>query len=379
MIPPLGATIGIVGDGQLGRMLVLAARRLGYSTAVLGSDPAGSAGQVADAFLRAAPDDRDAVRALAQRCDVVTVETEHVPATALESIERLTCVRPGAPVLATLQDRLVQRRFLERLGLPQPAFATVDGGAVPVAESPPSFPAVLKTRTAGYDGRGQVRVATAADLGTAHAAIGGVPAILEPVIPFVQEISVLLARTESGATVCFPLVQNDHEAGILRRSIVPAPVAPRTAADAVEIATAIAHGLRYVGVLAVELFVLADGTLLVNEVAPRVHNSGHWSQEACATSQFEQHIRAICGLPLGSTDLRRPAVLVNLLGEDLQDPRGLLAAVAQSTDAHLHLYGKSPPRPGRKMGHFVVLGDSIEDALLRVAGIERSGARRSTQ
>jgi 5-(carboxyamino)imidazole ribonucleotide synthase len=345
-LPP-GSTIGILGGGQLGRMRALAAARLGFDVAVLaacGSEA--PAVRVAARSWSAAYDDPDALRHLAEAADVVTYEFENVPAAAVERLEALgAAVAPGARALAVAQDRVREKRFMREQGLETVAFEAVDDlPALRAAVASLGAPAVLKTRREGYDGKGQARIGEGADLAAAWAAIGGAPAILERRADFTREISVIGARGRDGATAVYPPGENVHEDGILRRTTAPARAAP---ADARRIAEAILEGLDYVGVIGVELFELPDGRLLVNEIAPRVHNSGHWTQDGCEVDQFEQHIRAIAGWPLGPTRPHSPVVMENLIGEDVLR----WAEIAADPGARLHLYGKGEARPGRKMGH----------------------------
>ncbi len=352
-----GATIGVVGGGQLGRMLGLEARRLGYRFAVLDPEPDAPAAQIADLRLCAPWDDEAAGAALARACDVVTVETEHVPAAALARIEEVVPLRPGAAVFGAVQDRLLQRELLARVGAPQAPFAGVsDERELAAAIARIGLPAILKRRRGGYDGRGQVRIEGRRDAEGALRRLGGAPATLEPVVPFEREISVLLARARDGARAVYPIAENVHRAQTLRETRAPARLSPAEQAAAEALAGRVADALGHVGVLALELFVCEGGRLLVNEIAPRVHNSGHFTLGACVTSQFEQHLRAICDLPLGDPSLVAPALMVNLYGDlwarGAPDFRPLLGR----KDARLHLYGKREPRPGRKMGHVLLLG-----------------------
>lgn len=346
-LPP-GAVIGILGGGQLGRMLALAAARLGFDAAVLaacGSDA--PAVRVAAHAVFGAYDDPGALRALAELADVVTYEFENVPAGAVEQLEAMGArVAPGGRALAAAQDRVAEKTFMREHGLATVEFAAVDGPDSLAAALPRlGAPALLKTRREGYDGKGQVWVRDAGEAETAWAAIGGTPAILEARAPFRRELSVIAARGRDGELGVYPLGENVHEGGILRRTTAPAPDAPEE--EAGRIARTILTGLDYVGVIGVELFELADGRLLVNEIAPRVHNSGHWTQDACAADQFEQHIRAVAGWPLGPAAAHSAAVMENLIGEDA----ARWAELAAEAGARVHWYGKGEARPGRKMGH----------------------------
>lgn len=358
-----GGTIGIIGGGQLGRMIALEARRMGYKIAVLDPDPRGPAGQVADTCVQGEWSDVAAARALAAASDVVTVDTEHVPADLLAAIEPVVPVRPGASVLRVVQDRLEQRRFLGALGVPQPRIAAVsDAPTLRAGAEEVGFPCILKARRSGYDGKGQARAAGQDALLEAWTALGCPGATLEPVIDFEMEIAVLLARDLRGAAQYFPVARNVHRRHVLETTTVPAKLPEALVAKAEAIAAQIAGGLEHVGVMAVEMFVTRDGELLVNEIAPRTHNSGHFTWGACATSQFEQHVRAICGLPLGDPSLLRPAVMINLLGDLWQGGEPPWASALAHPTARLHLYGKARASPGRKMGHVLVVDEDLTRA-----------------
>ncbi len=359
-----GGTLGIIGGGQLARMMALEARRMGYRVAVLDPEPDGSAGQVADHAVQGAFDDVEAGDRLAVQADVVTLDTEHVPAPLLERIEATTPVRPSAAVMRVVQDRLEQRRFLEAIGAPQPRYAPFsDAQGFREATAAVGYPCVLKTRREGYDGKGQVRIGSEADLEGARRAVGRAPALVEAFVDFEKEISVLLARDLEGNVRFYPLAENTHRRHILHTSRVPARVPAALVAQAAELGARIAAALGHVGVMAVELFVTRDGRLLVNEIAPRPHNSGHYTFGACVTSQFEQHVRAVCGLPLGDPTLLRPAVMVNLLGDLWRAGEPDWGVVLRHPEARLHLYGKREARDGRKMGHVLVLDDDTDRAM----------------
>lgn len=351
-----GGTIGIIGGGQLARMTALEARRMGYRIAVLDPDPEGPAAQVADVFVTGAFDNLEAATALAERSDVITLDTEHVPAELLAQLEAITPVRPGASVLRIVQDRGEQRRFLRAQRAPQPTNAEVsDIDSLRAAAAVVGFPCVLKTRRSGYDGKGQARARDLAELEAGWKILGQAPSILEAFIDFEMEISVLLARGMDGSVRFFPIAENTHRRHILHTSRIPAAVSPALVTQAEELGARIASALELVGMMALELFVTRDGAILVNEIAPRTHNSGHYTFGACATSQFEQHVRAICGLPLGDPELLRPAVMLNLLGELWRDGDPDWRSVLSRPTARLHLYGKKPPAVGRKMGHILIL------------------------
>lgn len=369
-----GAWVGILGGGQLGRMVVLEARRMGYRTCVLDPDPRCPAGQVADQQVVAAYDDPEGARTLAERVAVVTYEFENVDASAVAAVEPLRPVYPSSRVLWVCQHRVREKQALAQGGFPVPAFYPVDTPAdLAAGLQQVGLPAVLKTATAGYDGKGQAVVHTAAEAEAAYSRLRpqSEMLILEAFVPFTLEVSVVCARDREGRTACFPVAENIHRGGILDTSIVPARVPPAVAAAAQELAAGIAAHLGVVGLLAVEMFVLADGRILVNELAPRPHNSGHYTWEACATSQFEQLLRIVCGLPLGSTELLAPAVMVNLLGDLWAQGDPDFPALLAEPGVALHLYGKAEARPGRKMGHFTAVGRTVEEALARAEAARR--------
>ena len=341
-----GAVIGILGGGQLGRMLAMAAARLGFGVHVFDPDPAAPAAQVATRHWQAPYDDAEALDGFAAAVDVVTFEFENIPTAALDRIEARVPVRPNRRALEVSGDRLIEKSFLADLGLATAPFAAVeDAATLDAALAEIGTPAILKTRQLGYDGKGQARIAKPADAPTALGAMAGAPAILEGFVDFSCEISVIAARGLDGSVACYDPGRNDHEAGILRRTTVPAGVPQSVATDAVLAASRILTALDYVGVMGVELFVTRAG-LVVNEIAPRVHNSGHWTEAGCAIDQFEQHIRAVAGWPLGDGQRHADVVMENLIGADVDR----VPEIAR-TPARLHLYGKAEARPGRKMGH----------------------------
>jgi 5-(carboxyamino)imidazole ribonucleotide synthase len=352
-LPP-GATIGILGGGQLGRMLAMAAARLGYRTIVLEPQADCPAAQVANRQIVAAYDDPAALDDLALACDVITYEFENVPVGAVRRVEATTPVYPPPAALDVAQDRVAEKTFLNSIGVATARFVAVDDDAG-LAEALARFggSGVLKTRRMGYDGKGQrvFRNAAAADAVGVWAAMGGMPLILEELVPFEREISIVSARFGDGWNVSYDPAENVHSQGILHSSTVPARISKDTHTEAWIAATDITSSLGYVGVIGVEFFVLADGKVLVNELAPRVHNSGHWTEAACAVSQFEQHIRAIAGLPVGPPWRHSDCVMENLIGGDV----ARVAALAAEPGVVLHLYGKAEARPGRKMGHFTRL------------------------
>lgn len=350
-----GATIGVLGSGQLGRMFAIAARRMGYRVHTLSPDDDTPTGQVADVEVQAAYDDVDAVRRFARQVAVVTFEFENVPSETIRVAEQFAPVRPGGHVLHTTQHRLREKRFLASVGCPLAEFREVDSKpALEAAAESIGYPAVLKTAGWGYDGKGQARLGSPADQEAAWRQVAG-PAVLEAYVDFAAELSVIVARGPDGATAAYGPVLNRHERHILDVSLAPAPVGPRVAREAHDIARELAERLELVGLLCVEFFLTRDDRLLVNELAPRPHNSGHYTFDACVTSQFEQQLRAICGLPLGSAELMRPAAMVNLLGDLWDDGPPNWASACRWPDVKLHLYGKVEPRPGRKMGHLTAL------------------------
>lgn len=343
-----GSTIGILGGGQLARMLSVAASRLGLKVHVYDPDPAAPAGHVCHRLTNAGFDDVDALAAFAHAVDVVTYEFENIPTAALDAIEAIRPIHPNREALRVSQDRLVEKRFLSELGLATAPFAAVDDAAgLDTAIAEIGTPAILKTRRMGYDGKGQARLDAPGDAQSALQAMNGAPAILEGFVDFSMEISVIAARGTDGQVAAFDPGMNEHSDGILRRSTVPAPGVPaRMRTDAVLLAGRILNALDYVGVMGVELFVTPTA-LIVNEIAPRVHNSGHWTQNGCAVDQFEQHIRAVAGWPLGDGARHSDVVMENLIGDDMDRVPDL----ARDPVCAIHLYGKAEARPGRKMGH----------------------------
>jgi 5-(carboxyamino)imidazole ribonucleotide synthase len=352
MILSPGATIGILGGGQLGRMLAMAGARLGLRSHVFAPEADSPAFDVASARTIGAYEDEAALAAFAEAVDVVTYEFENVPTPCVDFLSPLRPVRPGVRALSLTQDRLIEKSFLSDLGLrTAPFMAVEDAGALVRAVGALGRPSILKTRRFGYDGKGQALVREGSNLSALHRGLGGAPTILEGFVNFEREVSVIAARGLDGAFAAFDLCENEHEKHILARTRVPAAIAPATGAAAVAIAQQILEALDYVGVLAVEMFVTreADGLegLVINELAPRVHNSGHWTIDGAQTSQFEQHVRAIAGWPLGAATRRGRIEMRNLIGEEAAEWRAIL----EEPDQNLHLYGKMDARSGRKMGH----------------------------
>jgi len=358
-----GATLGLLGGGQLGRMFTVAARTLGYPVTVLDPDAHAPAAEFATAHIAAAYTDPAALDELARTCAAVTTEFENAPAQALEAIAARTVVRPAGASVAIAQDRRQEKAFFSQHGFPVGAWARIDSPAdIDAALARVRLPALLKTARMGYDGKGQARVGTPEEITRTLAAWQGVPCVLEELLALECEVSVVLARREDGPVAVFPVAENRHAAGILDLTIAPARVPPALAAEATELATRLAAALDYVGVLAVEMFVVG-GRLLVNEIAPRPHNSAHYTIDACRTSQFEQQVRVLCGLPLGDPSQHTPAVMVNLLGDIWGRGEPDWDAVLEHAGAHLHLYGKRHARPGRKMGHVTVCESTLERSL----------------
>lgn len=362
-----GATIGVLGSGQLGRMLALAARRMGYRIRTLSPERDSPTGQVADGEVVAAYDDLDAARAFAASVDVVTLEFENIPAATVAAIDALVPVRPGGAVLHTTQHRIREKTFLRDGGFPVTPFRPVETAA-DLSDGLAAFgyPAVLKTADFGYDGKGQVKITAPAEADAALAAFAGRQAILEAFVDFEREVSVIAARGLDGGFAHFGVVENTHANHILDTTVAPALLPADTARQAVEIARAVLEALGVIGVACVEFFLTRAGALLVNEIAPRPHNSGHFTIDACATSQFEQQLRAVCGLPLGATTQLRPAAMANLLGDLWQGGEPDWAAACAIPNVALHLYGKQQARPGRKMGHLTATAESAEAALRTV-------------
>lgn len=354
-----GATLGVLGSGQLGRMFAIAARRMGYRVQTLSPETDTPTGQVADREFTAAYDDLDAVREFARGVDVVTFEFENVPAATAATAAEYAPVRPDGRVLHVTQHRLREKTFLAERGFPVAPFAVVRSAAeLTAAAERLGLPAVLKTAGWGYDGKGQIKLAPGDDLAAAWQRLQTPEAVLEAWIDFRAEASVVAARGLDGAIVDYGLILNHHERHILDVSVAPADVPPAVAREAARLAQGVLEALDVVGVLCVEFFLTRDDRLLINELAPRPHNSGHLTFDAAVTSQFEQQLRAICGLPLGSPALLRPAAMANLLGDLWHDGEPRWERAAAFPEVKLHLYGKCEARPGRKMGHLTALADT---------------------
>lgn len=363
MISP-GSTIGMLGGGQLGRMFTMAARSLGYEVIVLEPDPHSPAGSVANEHLCAPYHDEKALISLGERCDVVTTEFENIPASTLRFLTHYCPVRPSAEAVEVAQNRVREKTYAQQAGLATAPFIAVNAlDDLDASDEVLSFPAILKSAELGYDGKGQSVVASVDEARAAFIEMGQVPCVLEQKIDLDLEISVVLARGESGETICFPSAENEHRNGILHQSIVPARIDETLVDKARESAIALAEALDFCGVMAVEFFISKSGDLLINEIAPRTHNSGHFSLDACITSQFEQQVRAVCGLPFGAVDLLTPVVMVNLLGDIWASGEPRWGELLANPRVRLNLYGKKEARPGRKMGHFCVVGENRQTCL----------------
>ena len=380
-VPPLppGAWLGLLGGGQLGRMFCMAAQSLGYRVCVLDPGADSPAGAVADRHIRADYEDPEALAELARLCRAATTEFENVPAGALDRLAERCVVSPAGASVAVAQDRIVEKAFVRDCGIPVAPYAEVRSAADLRAADASLFPGILKAARLGYDGKGQARVANLAQALEAFERFGGVACVLEKRLDLAMEVSVVVARGFDGVAVAYPVSENVHRDGILAVSTVPARISQEVARRATDATLKIAQALNYVGVLCVEFFLLADGDLVVNEMAPRPHNSGHYTIDACVTSQFEQQARVMAGLPLGATRQHEPAVMINLLGDiwfadaHAKTPREPdWFQVLRHPQAKLHLYGKTEPRRGRKMGHVTVLGESIEQASHVAVEIERA-------
>jgi 5-(carboxyamino)imidazole ribonucleotide synthase len=363
-----GSAIGVVGGGQLGRMFTLRARSMGYRVVVLEPDPRSPAGAVADRQIEAAYDDTAALTDLADTCLAVTTEFENVPAGVLSFLGERVVTRPGAAAVAVAQDRIAEKERMREAGLATADFRPVRSaaGARSAFLELGGRPAILKTSRLGYDGKGQALVTTADECVAAFESLGGVECILEERLRLETEISVILARNAAGKVATFPPGENHHRFGILETTVVPARIPDALAAECRAAAEAIAHALDYVGVLGVELFIAGGGRVYVNEIAPRPHNSGHYTLDACATDQFEQQVRVLCDLPLGDPRLLSPVAMVNLLGDLWQHGEPEWHRALAFPGVRLHLYGKAEARPGRKMGHLTCTAASADEALKTV-------------
>lgn len=367
------ATLGLLGGGQLGQMFALAAIAMGYRVAVLDPDPDSPAGRLANLHLCADYDDRQALDQLASVSAAITTEFENVPADSLSYLERTVRVSPSADCVAIAQDRISEKRYLARQGFPVVPFQVIETEADLLHTSSAYLPGIVKLARLGYDGKGQILVHSEDDVRAAFSTMGLKPCVLEQRIALKTEVSVVIARTSAGQTACYPVAENLHRDGILDVSIVPARVSPHVSRTALDMATRLAENMNYVGVLAVEFFVTHDDTLLINEIAPRPHNSGHFTQDACLASQFQQQVRTLCGWPPAETRLLSPVVMANLVGEPWYDGSPHLAHLLQHPKLKLHLYGKREARSGRKMGHVNILADTTEIALQHLSMLRANG------
>jgi len=358
-----GNTLGMLGGGQLGRMFVTAARTMGYEVIVLDPDANSPAGKMASQHLEAVYSDRDALDYLAQNCAAISTEFENIPADTLEYLAQFLPVHPSANALRIAQNRVLEKNFFNAQGLNVAPYMAIDSRADIAAASSFEFPAILKTATLGYDGKGQVVCESFDELSAIYKKIDGRPCVLEKKIELSQEVSVVLCRSESGELDCFPIAENEHAKGILDVSVAPADLSEGMADEVRQAACRIAEGLEYCGVLAVEFFISSDNQVLVNEMAPRPHNSGHYTLDACETSQFEQQVRMMCGLPSGSSRQHTAVAMWNILGDIWpQDGTPEWSEILRLGDAKLHLYGKAEARAGRKMGHVNCLAINTKDA-----------------
>jgi 5-(carboxyamino)imidazole ribonucleotide synthase len=358
-----GATIGVMGGGQLGRMFAIAARRMGYRVHTFSPEKDGPAAQFSDLATTADYDDEAAVTEFARSIDVLTFEFENIPAATIEWASREQVVRPRGDILLIAQNRLREKEFLSGAGFPVAAFRRVaSADDLTSALAAIGRPSILKGAAFGYDGKGQQRIDPDTDLADIWSTREDAECVLEQVIDFEREISVIVARGPDGKTAVFPVCENIHRHHILDVTLAPARIEEGVAHEARELACAVAKSLDLVGLLAVEMFLRGNGELIINELAPRPHNSGHWTIEGCVTSQFEQHVRAVCGLPLGGTGMLRPSAMVNLLGDVWSEGEPNWAAALAEPNVHLHLYGKREPRLKRKMGHLTAVGETIEAA-----------------
>jgi len=358
------STLGMLGGGQLGRMFTIAARTMGYDVVVLDPDKESPAGKLATTHICANYADTTALDKMAKSCDAITTEFENVPASILEALEKSKPVRPGAKAISIAQDRIQEKSFLKSNGFYTAPFAVINSlEDLKKSISEIGTPAILKVSRFGYDGKGQFSINTESDIDKAWQTLEGEACVLEQRMPLDIEVSVVLARSTGGEILTYPVAENIHEGGILDETIVPARINSELEVKVITMAKDIAEALDYVGVMAVEFFI-SNGELLVNEIAPRPHNSGHYTLDACMTNQFEQQVRAICGLPLGETTLLSPVVMVNMLGNIWHDGKApKWQKLLDHPNVKLHLYGKREARPGRKMGHFNVLSANIDDAI----------------
>lgn len=359
-----GATLGMLGGGQLGRMFTTAAQTMGYKVVVLDPDPQSPAGIIADQHICAAYDDEKALSEMAELCAAITTEFENIPADTLAFLEQKTTVHPSSKALAATQNRNVEKQFIASQGIATAPFLAIQSREdIAKAEGTIAFPAILKVATFGYDGKGQVPCSSIDEVYQAFASLDEKECVLEQRINLEREVSVVLARSETGSVTNFPVAENVHVNGILHTTTVPSAVSAELSQKAIQMANQLAKGLGYVGTMAVEFFVSIEGDIIANEIAPRPHNSGHYTLDACHTSQFEQQVRMLCGLPSGNCELQTPVVMVNILGDVWGNSEPHWDNLLAEPDIKLHLYGKQAARPGRKMGHFNVLATNTDSAM----------------
>lgn len=364
MILP-GSTLGMLGGGQLGRMFTTAAQTMGYKVVVLDPDTNSPAGIIADQHICAKYTDEEALSQLADLCDAVTTEFENIPATTLSFLEAKTIVHPSSEALSRTQNRIVEKQFIESLDINVAPYAPIrSNDDIDAIADTFQFPAILKAASFGYDGKGQVVCHSIDDVRAAFTSLNGAECVLEQRINLEREVSTVLARSQSGDISNFPIAENVHINGVLHSTTVPSSIPEQQAKQVIDMADRIANGLTYVGTMAVEFFISAEGDILANEIAPRPHNSGHFTLDACETSQFEQQVRMLCGLPSGDCNLISPVVMINLLGDVWGQSQPHWDTLLSQPQNKLHLYGKKEARPGRKMGHFNVLATSIEQATM---------------
>ena len=364
------AMLGILGGGQLGRMFTMAARAMGYRVTVLDPDPDSPAGGLADVHICSKYDDPGALQMLVDTCAAVTTEFENVPAESMRFLQSRMRVSPSAKCVSIAQDRIKEKRHISNAGLGVAPFLAIEKADDLAQDMSGHLPGILKIARLGYDGKGQIRVQTGDEVKAAWQQMGSKPCVLEQMLDLQTEISVIVTRSSADEVNTFPVAENQHESGILDISIVPARVPEAIAEQARQMALQLAQALDYIGVLAVEFFVLQDNSLLINEIAPRPHNSGHYTIDACLTSQFEQQVRAMCALPPGDTHLLSPVAMVNLLGDIWRDDEPAWDKLLSEPHAKLHLYGKKEARIGRKMGHFNVLADNADSALQQAVALK---------
>lgn len=370
ILPP--AMLGIIGGGQLGRMFTVAAKTMGYRVTVLEPEVGCPASTLADVHLCASYDDAKALEEMARTCKAVTTEFENVPAASLKLLAQSTRVSPSADAVSIAQDRIQEKRYISASGLDVAPYLPIETATDLDQDLSDCLPGILKLARLGYDGKGQVRVKTASEARQAFQSLGEKPCVLEKMLNLRTEVSVMVARTSPGIVSTFPVAENRHEQGILDVSIVPARIDEVTSQKARQMALSLAESLDYVGVLGVELFILDDGRILINEIAPRPHNSGHYTLDATVTSQFEQQVRTLCGLPPGDTRLLSPVVMINLLGDVWGENEPQWSDLFEHPGLMLHLYGKASARPGRKMGHFNLMAETLDLALSEALAIKRT-------